>query len=321
LISCALALATLTLGACSATPPPASGGQPAMSGVAGGTSAVQSGAATTSSPAPTALTPEAYKSELAAKRKAMLAAIGSVASARTVKSLDQRVERAQTEVRDAATSLAAVAPPAEVKAQHDAYVAGLSKLADGLGPTSGKVGDHSLCTSSAVLTDLGSRLGELDKAGKALQDAGDYPADVITVKAPKKLSRRLSNGHYLRKESMTGRSSLQIDNGGSRDAVVTVMRGSSKAFSVYVRRGAKFKVQGVRDGTYKIYFTHGVDWDGKSKSFTRDCSFERFQKSVRFKTTFTATQILWHDWRITLHAISGGNARTSKVDPEEFPAG
>ncbi|MFD0477472.1 hypothetical protein ACFQ0B_61755 [Nonomuraea thailandensis] len=40
---------------------------------------------------------------------------------------------------------------------------------------------------------------------------------------------------------------------------------------------------------------------------------------MKFRTTYTATQILWHDWRITLHSISGGNARTAPVDPDDFP--
>ncbi|MEU4224070.1 hypothetical protein AB0F17_07230 [Nonomuraea sp. NPDC026600] len=322
LISSALALATLTLAACSATPQRPSGGEASVSGVGGGTGSIiaNSGPATPQSTGPTALTAEAYKSELGTKHKAMLDAINAMVGARTFKTLDQRVQRAQEQLLGAANELAAMTPPQEVRAQHDAYVSSLREFATQLGTTAGKVGSRTLCTSSAVLTDLGSRLGSLDKAGEALQGAGGYPADVVTVKAKGKQTRRLGNGHYLRKGSMTGRSSLQIDNGGTRDAVVTVMKGKSRAFSVYVRKKSKFKVRGVRDGTYKIFFTHGVDWDGKSKSFTRDCSFERFQKTVKFKTTFTSTQILWHDWRVTLHAISGGNARTSDVDPGQFPS-
>jgi hypothetical protein len=324
LICSTLALATLTLAACSAAPQRPSGGEASVSGVGGGTGSIvaNSGPATPQSSGPTgpaALTAEAYKSELGTKHKAMLDAINAMAGARTVKTLDQRVQRAQEQLLGAANELAAIAPPQEVRTQHDAYVASLREFATQLGTTAGKVGSRNLCTSSAVLTDLGDRLDSLDQAGEALQGAGGYPADVVTVKAKGKQSRRLGNGHYLRESSMTGRSSLQIDNGGTRDAVVTVMKGKSTAFSVYVRKKAKFKVRGVRDGSYKIFFTHGVDWDGKSKSFTRECSFERFQKTVNFKTTFTATQIRWHDWRVTLHAISGGNARTSDVDPEQFP--
>ncbi|MCP2352794.1 hypothetical protein [Nonomuraea roseoviolacea] len=328
MISCVLALATLTLGACSAATDRPSGGQPVVSGVAGGSGAAPSagppsGTAAappgTAAPSASALDPAAYKAELESRRKAMAGAIGSMAGARTVKTLGQRAQKAAEAVESGAAALAAVTPPDQVRSQHDAYVASLRDFATALGGTAGKVGSRDLCTSSAALTDVGGALKSLDQAGQALQRAGDYPADVVSVKAGGKKNRRLKNGSFIRRGSLTGRSSLQIDNGGTRDAVVTLVKGGSKVVSVYVRKKAKFKISGVRDGTYKIYFTHGVDWDGRARAFTRQCSFERFQKSVKFKTTFTATQIRWHDWRITLHAIAGGNARTADVDPDDFP--
>ncbi|MFC5832148.1 hypothetical protein [Nonomuraea insulae] len=324
LISCVLALATVTtVGACSSgTGSSPTGGEAKVTGVAGGNGAVPatSGGTAGGGQSAAAMTPEAYKSELESRRKPMTAAIGSMAGARGLKALDQRVGRAEEALTGAADALSALAPPEAVRAQHETYVASLREFATGLGSTAGKVGARDLCTSSAVLTDLDDKLAALDEAGQALQSAGDYPADVVAVKAADRQTRRLRNGAFISKGSaLNGRSSLEIDNGGSLDAVVTVVKGGSKQFSVYVRRKTKFKVKGVRDGGYKIYFTHGADWEGKSKAFTRDCSFERFEKTVKFKTTFTSTQILWHDWRITLHAISGGNAKTAPVDPDDFP--
>ncbi|UBU17180.1 hypothetical protein [Nonomuraea gerenzanensis] len=323
LISSVLALATLTtLGACSSGALSPTGGEPKVTGVAGGNGAVPqagTGEGTDGGQTPAALTPEAYKSELESRHKAMADAITALAGARGVKALDQRVGRAEEELSGAAEALSALTPPEAVRAQHETYVTSLRDVATELGATSGKVGARDLCTSSAVLTDLGDKLTALDQAGKALQSAGDYPADVVSVKAGERQTRRLRNGAFIRKSTLNGRSSLEIDNGSSSDAVITVIKGSSKVFSVYVRKKSKFKVRGVRDGSYKIYFTHGADWDGKNKAFTRDCSFERFEKNVKFKTTFTATQILWHDWRITLHSIAGGNVRTSPVDPDDFP--
>ncbi|WP_188194847.1 hypothetical protein [Nonomuraea sp. SYSU D8015] len=321
LISCVLALAALTLSACSSPVPTPEGGEPRVSGIAGGKGAAPSGngGAPSSSPSAAALTPEAYKSELDSRHKAMTDVISAMAGARGVKALDQRVTRAEEALSGAADALSELSPPDTVRTQHEAYVTSLRDFASALSTTEGKVGARDLCTPSAVLIDLDDKLAALDKAGEALQSAGDYPADVVDVKAGKKQTRRLSNGSFIRRGTLNGRSSLEIDNGAPRDAVVTVMRGGSKAFSVYVRKKAKFKVRGVRDGNYKIYFTHGVDWDGKSKAFTRECSFERFEKPVKFKTTFTATQIRWHDWRITLHAIAGGNTPTSPVDPDDFP--
>ncbi|NUR83693.1 MAG: hypothetical protein HOY71_06360 [Nonomuraea sp.] len=310
LISCVLALATLT--ACSTSQLGPTGGEPRASGVAGagGTSANGS----TPAPSPSTLTPEAYRAQLDTSRKSVQEALNAMAGARSPKSLNKGVERAETALNDAADSLSAMAPPADMQAQHQTFVTSLRELATELGSTAGKVSGRNLCTSSAVLTDLGAPLKSLDSAGQALQ------ADVVSVKPAAKKNRRLGNGSYVKRStSFTGRSYLEIDNGGSRDAVVTLLKGGSKQFSVYVRRKSKFKVRGIRDGSYKIYFTHGVDWDGKARSFTRECSFERFEKSVKFKTTYTATQILWHDWTVTLHAISGGNAKTDDVDPDSFP--
>ncbi|MCF6475265.1 hypothetical protein FAF44_43900 [Nonomuraea sp. MG754425] len=316
LISSVLALATLaTLGACSSGTPSPAGGEPTAAGVAGGDGATHG----SGGQGATALTPQAYRSELESRHKRMADAISAVARARGVKALDQRVGRAEKALSGAADALSELAPPEDVRTRHETYVASLRDFAGRLSDASGKVGARDLCTSSAVLADVGDQLSALDKAGKALQSAGDYPADVVSVKAGERRTRRLSNGAFIRRGTLNGRSTLEIDNGGSRDAVVTVTRGGAKVFSVYVRKKAKFKVKGIRDGSYKIYFTHGADWDGRNKAFTRDCSFERFDKTVKFKTTYTATQILWHDWRITLHSISGGNARTSAVDPDDFP--
>ncbi|MFI7612781.1 hypothetical protein ACIBP6_16285 [Nonomuraea terrae] len=316
LISSVLALATLTgVAACSSAGSSPAGGEQRISGVAGG-----GGAAPDASAGPVALTPEAYKSELGDLHEKMAGAITGLSRARGLKVLDQRMSRAEETLNDAVDTLDAVTPPAAVRAQHEAYVAGLRDFAGELGATAGKVGARDLCTSSAVLADLGEQLGALDEAGKELESAGDYPADIVSVKAADRQTRRLRNGSYISKGTLNGRGSLEINNGGTRDAVVTVVRGGGKVFSVYVRKKAKFKVAGVRDGSYRIFFTHGVDWDGKAKAFTRDCSFEKFEESVSFKTTYTATQIRWHDWRITLHAVDGGNARTSPVDPDDFPS-
>lgn len=326
LIPCALVLATLTtLGACSTTPSGPLGGQPRATGVAGGAGEPASGptgstAAPSALPSLTALTPEAYKDELEPQHRAVSDALDDVVAAKTVKSLNTRVERAVQALDSAAAVLGVLSPPEQVRPQHETYVSNLREFAAGLATAAGKVGSRDLCTSAAVLTDLDDQLRALDAAGEALQEAGDYPADVVSVKAKGKQSRRLGNGSFVRRGTLSGRSSLQIHNGSSRDAVVTLVRGKSKKLSVYVRKKAKYKVNGVPDGSYKVYFTHGVDWDRAKRSFTRECSFERFQESVRFETVVTATRIRWHDWRITLHAISGGNARTSGVDPDDFPA-
>ncbi|MFD0477473.1 hypothetical protein ACFQ0B_61760 [Nonomuraea thailandensis] len=183
LISSFLALVTLTsVGACSSGALSPTGGEPRVTGVAGGNGIVPQ-AGTGGGQTSAALTPEAYKSELESRHKPMADAITALAGARGVKALDQRVGRAEEELSGAADALSALTPPEAVRAQHETYVTSLRDVATGLGDTSGKVGARDLCTSSAVLADLGDKLNALDQAGKALQSAGDYPADVVSVKA------------------------------------------------------------------------------------------------------------------------------------------
>ncbi|MBB3732537.1 hypothetical protein [Nonomuraea dietziae] len=305
LISCTLAVAMLALTACTSTVQ--GQGEPTPSGASPST-----GEAT-----PAALTADAYRQALGEHRDGVREALSQVASAKSIKTLDARVERAEETLRGASESLSALAPPVEARVQHEAYVASLRAFTTELGTTLGRVGSMTVCTAGGVFADLSGKLQMLDQTGKALRALGDYPADVVPVKVAKKQNRRLANGTFLRSGRRDGRGSLQIDNGASRDAVVTVLRGKAKAFSVYVRRKSSFKVRGVRDGTYEVFFTHGADWDGRA--FSRTCSFERFEKSVRFRTTYTSTQIRWHDWRVTLHTVSGGNAPTKTVDPGAFP--
>ncbi|MCG5217515.1 hypothetical protein [Streptosporangium sp. KLBMP 9127] len=317
-LPCLLAVAALTLTACtsnqSAGPPPGAATVAGTVGPGGPQAATPA-----PDPAPSTLTSDAYRAEIDGVRKPVRDALNKLADARRLSTLDGRVGDAEDALGEAADSLAALAAPPEVQAQHAAYVSALRGLAGELGDARGAVDSRSVCTASGLLARLGKsgELKALQEAGEAL---GDYPADVVSVKAPKQSSRRLPSGRYVRSERRNGRGSFKITNGGSRDAVVTLVRGKSKAISVYVRKKGKFTVPGVRDGKYRVYFTTGVDWDSKEKAFTRSCSFQRFEDSFRFKTTYTATQVRWQNWRITLHRIKGGNARTSDIDPGDFPS-
>jgi hypothetical protein len=123
----------------------------------------------------------------------------------------------------------------------------------------------------------------------------------------------------VRSGSRGARGALTIDNGGSDDAVITLALGKRPVYSVYVRKNKNYEVTGVRDGTYRVFYTTGEDWDAGTKSFSRNCDFERFEDSLKFRTTYSATLIRWSKWRISLQPAVGGNARTSPVSPGDFP--
>ncbi|MGH3765747.1 MAG: hypothetical protein ACRDS0_29145 [Pseudonocardiaceae bacterium] len=128
-------------------------------------------------------------------------------------------------------------------------------------------------------------------------------------------NRRLGNGEFIRAGSRTGQGELSIDNGGNHDGVVTLAVNKSPIYSVYVQQGSKYTVTGIRDGTYEVFFTTGVDWDSQNRNFTRDRSLQRFDDVFSFTTTSAAAT----SWSITIYPVPDGNANSSLVNPNDFP--
>ncbi|GGK87945.1 hypothetical protein Ppa06_52990 [Planomonospora parontospora subsp. parontospora] len=323
LAAAATAVTALALAACTSTTgvrPVA--GQATASGVVGspgapgGTS--PGGPVASATPSPSALTAEAYRAELQQARGPVRDALRKVADTGGLKNLDKRIGQAATAVSEAASRLETLAAPPELAVQHATYLDALRTFGAALDGARPDVLAQETCTGPAVLTKL-DRAGDLADMKEAAAALTGYPADVVSVKAAKQKTRRLSNGKIIQSESRTGRGSMKVHNGGSRDAVVVVMRGKKKAFSLYVRKKAKATVPGVRDGSYRVFYTTGTDWDSGAKAFTRSCVFTEFGKSVKFRTTRSGGYIRWNNWTLTLHAVKGGTVRSKPVDPDKFP--
>ncbi|GII84872.1 hypothetical protein Ssi03_28620 [Sphaerisporangium siamense] len=263
----------------------------------------------------------AYRETLRSAAGPLGSALDGLPKARTLKSLDQRLERAQSAAGDAVERLVAASPPAEIGAEHSDYLAALRGLDGDLGTLRDAVAGHELCAPSAVLARLGGTdgYGAVKDAGGELAAKGDYPADVARLKTPKEQSRRLSNGAFIRRGPRGGLGHLIVKNGATSDTVISVVRGKRAVTRFYIRKGKNVTVTGVPDGTYKVYYTSGSDWDRRTRAFTRDCLFKKFGKDLAFRTQRTATYIRPMSWTITLRPVIGGNVRSVEVDPEDFP--
>ncbi|WP_125632808.1 hypothetical protein [Nonomuraea sp. WAC 01424] len=126
---------------------------------------------------------------------------------------------------------------------------------------------------------------------------------------------RPSNGRIIYDRISGGNGVLKIKNGTSKDGVVTIVRGRAKAVSIYVRARSTARIKDVRDGTYRIFFTTGYRFSTSKGRFTRAATYQKFNNRLRFRTTSTQYTI----WTLTLNPIRGGNARTSPVNPKDFP--
>jgi hypothetical protein len=126
---------------------------------------------------------------------------------------------------------------------------------------------------------------------------------------------RPSNGKILYDRISGGHGRFKVKNGTTRDAVVTLVRGRTKAVSIYVRAKSSATVRDVRDGTYRIYFTSGYRFSASKNRFTRSAVYQKFNDRMKFVTTSTQYSI----WTVSLKMVRNGNARTSSVNPKDFP--
>lgn len=137
---------------------------------------------------------------------------------------------------------------------------------------------------------------------------------------PTPLPRRLATGAFIRNSLRSGLGKLTIENGQTLDAVVVLTTlDKVPVVSVYARAGDSFTISEIEDGIYSLYFTIGEDWDGGSARFTRKTRYLRFEEPLTFTTTWIPGGRQYSVWRVTLHGVSGGTARTVTVDTEEFP--
>jgi hypothetical protein len=289
------------------------GGGSGPGGGSGGTKAAQTVAA---------VSPEVYRTTLLGATTPINKAMADLAGAGSVKELSARIANLESAADQAATRLQQQAPPPAVAAEHAKLVAALRQFDDDLNTLSESVDGRDLCTASSARTELGRADGTTALRAAAAALTAKAPDDKLALALPaaaRPATHRLSNGHFVRSGRRGGRGTLTIDNGGDSDAVITLAKGKHPVVSVYVRKNKKYKVTGIGDGSYNVFFTGGDDWDGKARRFARKCAFQQFDDKLAFRTTRTATEIRWSTWSITLQPVLGGTARTSDVDPGDYP--
>ena len=139
------------------------------------------------------------------------------------------------------------------------------------------------------------------------------PAAASTASA----TSRPPNGTILYAGIRGGLGRLTIKNGPSQDGVVTLVRGRSKAISVYVRARSSTTVRNIKDGTYTIYYTTGspFSFSVSRGRFTRGATYWRFNDRALFVPPPQYTVAT-----LTLYAVSGGNAPTTQIPPGDYPA-
>ncbi|MFI7154123.1 hypothetical protein ACIBO2_55200 [Nonomuraea sp. NPDC050022] len=158
--------------------------------------------------------------------------------------------------------------------------------------------------------------GLLTVSPAAATAIGERTVASVSQAADSAAASRPRNGRILYDRVSGGQGTLKIKNGTSRDGVVTLVKGGTKAISIYVRARSSASVRDVRDGTYRVYFTTGSRFRVSKGRFSQSAVYQRFNDRLRFTTTATSRSV----WTLTLNPVRGGNARTTSINPKDFPA-
>jgi hypothetical protein len=120
-------------------------------------------------------------------------------------------------------------------------------------------------------------------------------------------------------EGTSGRSVLEITNGTNFDAAVRLVDNSTNGTSrfVYIRAMNDYTIEGVEPGTYSLLFATGSDWIATCADFQRDEDIREFEQPLVFEQN---EEHVTH-YKVSLHRVLHGNARTKKIDRKRFLEG
>ncbi|MGX1971680.1 hypothetical protein [Streptomyces kronopolitis] len=277
-----------------------------------------SAAGSAPSPSPTPSVDRAtYRHVLTGALEPLNRALRAVDDAHEGSALNTALDAASSRADSAADTLQMTATPDDASPSNTQLVSALRALGQDLRSARG---DGGRC-ATAPRVELGRAQSphSLTSAGRALTALG-YDTSVHLPRTERAEHRRLTNGTLVHDGSRAGLGRLTVRNGTARDAVVALTRGKHTAFSVYVRHGSNATIRSVNSGSYTVYFTTGEDWNSRKSSFTRDCSFEKFDDQAHFKTVRVTGGTQYTVLTFTLNKVVGGNATTSTVPPAEFPS-
>ena len=122
------------------------------------------------------------------------------------------------------------------------------------------------------------------------------------------------NGEVL-EGSRKGPHAVIVENGRSNDAYVKIVGPSRVELAFYVEAHHKTEIVGLPDGSYLIAFVTG-------NSFSRGCDTSidgaRAQAFDRRRQFAVTDRVIAVTLEITLHPVTGGQARTHEISIEEF---
>ena len=134
---------------------------------------------------------------------------------------------------------------------------------------------------------------------------------------------RPETGTFTKDTLRNGHGELTIINDNNKMDALAVLTASNKnaLIAVYIRSNESFKIVGIPDGTYEMYFKLGNKWDNIAK-FKEKGGQYRLDRPMDFKTTWNSRGMEYSTWTLAIEgAVPNSNVASGKVSvpEEEFP--
>ena len=117
-----------------------------------------------------------------------------------------------------------------------------------------------------------------------------------------------------------GPGKLTVHNGTEHNAICKLIdiRTNKKICSFVVLANTRHGIDGILDGTFRIIFAYGDAIIEGTDRFESPEGFTEFKAPFEFATTRTSFGYQYATFRISLHQVIGGNARTGSISADEY---
>ena len=133
-------------------------------------------------------------------------------------------------------------------------------------------------------------------------------------------NRSLSTGSQIGVQRFrNGHGELTIENNSSFDAVVKVRSASGKAIRmIYIRSNDNTTLREFDEGTYRVLFTTGQDWDDEARLFTTSATYFEFGKYINFREEQQADGTSYVHHTISLDTVPDGQVEKLSSSKHDF---
>lgn len=120
-----------------------------------------------------------------------------------------------------------------------------------------------------------------------------------------------------------GQGVLKIENGTSEDAVLRLCDEPTKRVvrCLFVKGHDSLRITGIRQGTYDLKYTTGLDWQAEARTFRWQPTYSQFGRHLVYSEEKIGDDIRYREIKVTLQPVIGGNVLAVPISREEFLRG